>query len=200
MISRRNENWAWGTTAKSSRNSDDAVRSYLREIARIPLLTRSQEIAVAERIRAARRSYRELLLNNHGVLEYLARRLGEVRDGTCRPERVLEAAANDREGKARLTAALNANLPTIQSLLHDNERTFRQLGDPASTAAEQRTVRRTIARQRHVCVGLIESLSVRQAELEGGLLPVRAMTDRTAGLQHLLSKPGTPGTAARGNR
>ena len=192
MVSRQNQSQVRGTTTKSSRNTDDAVCSYLQEITRIPLLTLVQEIASAGRIRATRRSYRELLLNNHGVLEYLVGRLGEVRDGTCRPEHVLEAAANDREGKARLKAAANANLPRIRSLLHSNEQAFCHLDDPACTTAECRAVRRTIARQRHACVGLIAELGVRQEELECGLAQVREMADRSAGLKHLLSEPRTP--------
>jgi RNA polymerase primary sigma factor len=49
--------------------ADDPVRMYLREMGRVPLLTKDQEVAIAKRIEAAEHDLTELLLNTPYTLK-----------------------------------------------------------------------------------------------------------------------------------
>ncbi len=49
--------------------ADDPVRMYLREMGRVPLLTKDQEVAIAKRIEAAENDLTELLLSTPYTLK-----------------------------------------------------------------------------------------------------------------------------------
>jgi RNA polymerase primary sigma factor len=49
--------------------ADDPVRMYLREMGRVPLLTKDQEVAIAKRIESAEIELTEVLLNTHYTLK-----------------------------------------------------------------------------------------------------------------------------------
>lgn len=60
---RRDQSRREASTAHLPERADDPVRMYLREMGRVPLLTKDQEIAIAKRIEAAEQALTDLLLS-----------------------------------------------------------------------------------------------------------------------------------------
>ena len=65
-----------GATPQQLCQPDDGVKIYLRQMSRIPLLTRAQALALAQKIEAAERAYREQVLA--ATYREVGRRLGVV--------------------------------------------------------------------------------------------------------------------------
>ncbi|RPH59993.1 MAG: hypothetical protein EHM81_07155, partial [Chloroflexi bacterium] len=82
------ESWANPTDAISS---DDTVGLYLKEMARVPLLTREEELDIAIRIEAGRRATRDLLRETHLPLETRRELEQMVAEGQAAREHLIKA-------------------------------------------------------------------------------------------------------------
>lgn len=57
------EHASWALPASEAFSSDDTIGLYLKEMARVPLLSQEDELAIAHRIEVGRKSYKRLLQN-----------------------------------------------------------------------------------------------------------------------------------------
>ena len=73
-------------------SSDDTIGLYLKEMARVPLLTLDEEVTIAKRIEAGGNARKELLnYNGHGTPEERARLEQEYQDGILAREHLIKA-------------------------------------------------------------------------------------------------------------
>ena len=98
----------------------DPVQMYLMQMSEIPLLTRPEEIAAAERIEAARRRFRRAMLANSYSLAAAVAQFEKVRCGALRPERLIEVSVSDQAAKGRILMRMRPNLHTVNNLLERN--------------------------------------------------------------------------------
>lgn len=85
------ESWANPAEVGETFSSDDTIGLYLKEMARVPLLSQEEELAIARRIEAGRKSYKRLLQNE--CLSAAERRALEVvhEDGLLAREHLIKA-------------------------------------------------------------------------------------------------------------
>jgi RNA polymerase primary sigma factor len=137
------------------------VAVYLREITRLPLLTREQEAAATRHLTAARTRCRESMLTYDFSLNAAARVLRRVRDGRLRIDRASGIAVGDLAAKRRLTARLAPTLAHLDRLLAKNRADFRVATNGQTPHNERLAAWRRIGGRRRRAVRLVEFFSLR---------------------------------------
>ncbi len=160
------------------------------QMGEIPLLTRQEELAAAEKIKRARRLFRHTLLATDYVLQAAVAMLKDVREGRARLDRTIEVSVINLREKRRLLKVLEPNLRTLLSILRHNRRDFAQAIRKHRPRKLRRLAWRRLVTRRSRAVRLIEELGLRtqrllpmvehlkqvfrqMADLQGRLRPLR---------------------------
>jgi RNA polymerase primary sigma factor len=106
--------------------SNDILTLYLKEMGAIPLLTREQELALAQELEQTRTRYRRAVLFCAAVLARLVETFERVRLGELYLDRVLDVVPSLGLTVARVRARLPQRLPKLRQLLREVERAYRK--------------------------------------------------------------------------
>ncbi|MCR9117218.1 MAG: sigma-70 family RNA polymerase sigma factor, partial [bacterium] len=146
--------------------SDDPVRMYLTQMGEIPLLTRSEEIALAKKIETTRRRFRAKLLECDYVIRSAFKTLKRVHDGDLPFDRTVQVSVTDRLEKEQILGRLPHNLPTLAVLLKRNRRDHRTSVSKSVARAKRKEAWLRLGRRRRRCVRLVEELGLRTQRIE----------------------------------
>ncbi len=116
----------------------EAIREYLAEVDRIPMLAREDELATARRIERTRGQLRAIILGNGYVLRSLLRQLKDIRAGTLKIERVLDVPFNDVAAKRRLEKTLEGSIRQAEARLAAGRRQLDGATAPTASLAHRR--------------------------------------------------------------
>jgi RNA polymerase primary sigma factor len=141
--------------------SDDAVGLYLREIGRIPLLDRNQEVELAKQIETGRCRFRRLLFECDLVLRESVSLLKRVHEGDLSFDRMVQVAVSDRLEKHQIQGRLPHNLATLDAILVRNAQDYEVAISGEFNSFERREAWRRLVRRRRRAVTLIEELGLR---------------------------------------
>jgi RNA polymerase primary sigma factor len=168
---------------------DDPVRIYLMQMGAIPMLGRGQEVAVARRIRHARRRFRSALLATDYVLQAAAGLLEGIRDSRLRLDRTIEVSVINLGEKSRLLKVLGPNLETLRHMLLQNKRDFvLAVGRRQPVRLRRQAWRRLLVR-RVKAVRLVEELGLRTQRLQPLLEKLRQIGRRMDAIGQQLAAP-----------
>jgi len=153
-----------------SASSDDALRVYMDQIGRVPLLTRKQEIDLARKLEVNRRQFRRKLLEFGSCLEEAVGLLEKSAAGEVPLERTVQYAVTERLEKDQIRGRLPHNLRTLRGLIEKCRADF----DAATQAAakDKRSKRKrtrawkSLVEHRRRAVRLVEELGLRIEMLE----------------------------------
>jgi RNA polymerase primary sigma factor len=141
--------------------SDDPIQVYLKQIARIPLLTRKQELELAREIDVSRRRFRRGLLSCGFVLRAAVELLHEVRCGRRGFDRTVQVSEMENLAKEQILGRLGPNLRTLDGLLPLNERDFALWADGSRNKSDRLAALKRLKRRRRRAVHLVEELGLR---------------------------------------
>ncbi|MDH3718897.1 MAG: sigma-70 family RNA polymerase sigma factor, partial [Planctomycetota bacterium] len=171
----------WSANGKSW--SDDPVRMYLNQIGQIPLLTRPQELDLAQRVESNRRRFRRELLESDLVARMAVGQLRRVADGQLPFDRTVQVAVSDRLEKHQILGRLPHNLQTLEALLDANRKDFSIVVNRRRSRARRQAAWRRVCRRRRRVVVLIEELGLRLEHLEPQLKQLVELADRASRLR-----------------
>ncbi len=138
-----------------------AINTYMRDVAQRPLLSAADEVALARRIQCADRQLSRLSLGHDFVLRQLVDVLTQVLNGERRLDRTLNVATADMITKRRLAGMLAIHLQTLTHLLARNRDDFRALTSRRTDSLERRAAWQRIVRRRGKGAVLITELGLR---------------------------------------
>lgn len=144
----------------------DPLGEYLAEIGRTPLLTRSEEVALAAKIERTRRRLRRTILSSGFALRAAVGVQKEIRDGRVGLEQAIEMQRNDMEGKRRIRRLLGSNPNTLEDLLKRNRRHFAAAAGRGKPARVRQAAWRQVVIGRREAVRLVEKAPLRMQEIE----------------------------------
>ena len=101
-----------------------AINTYMRDVAQRPLLSTAEEVQLARRIQRAHRQLTRESLRSDFVLQRLVEVLEQVLHGERRLDRTLNVATADMVTKRRLAGMLAIQLKTLTHLLAHNRLDF----------------------------------------------------------------------------
>jgi RNA polymerase primary sigma factor len=127
---------ALGTEDDTS--GDDALTVYLKQMGSIPMLTRPQELALAERLETLRNRYRHAALCSGGILAKVVETFARIQAGGLSLERSVDVVPSQKLTAARIAKRLPGHLEQLQLLLDEITADFRQELRAGSLRAAQR--------------------------------------------------------------
>jgi RNA polymerase primary sigma factor len=154
------------TPAELPKASADPIRMYLSQMAKIPLLTREEEVALAKKIEVSRRRFRRELLSCHYALKNTVTMLEKVQDGTLPFDRTIKVSLTERLTKEQVLARMPFNLPLLRRLIDRTGQDFARLMSRGTGNDERRAARKRFLRQRRKALTLAEELSLRTRRVQ----------------------------------
>jgi RNA polymerase primary sigma factor len=156
-----------------------SIRTYLMQMGDIPLLSRRQELATAQRIEKTRRRLRRGMLGTHFVLHGAIADLVDVQRGKLRLEQTLEGLLASAEKRQHTLSLLSANARTLEHLARRNRKDFCiAVNGTKHSAAQRRGARRRLAARQRRETRLVEELGLRMQRLQTRLATVKQIAER----------------------
>ena len=109
----------------SGRWNSDPVKVYMNQMAKLPLLTREEEVELAKKLEKARRGFRAALLGSYTVMRYAFNMLKKVQNGTLAFDRNIRISLSERLTKGKIRQRLEPNLKTLEKMLTRQRKNFR---------------------------------------------------------------------------
>jgi RNA polymerase primary sigma factor len=147
----------------------DAIETYLKQIGEIPILTRREELAVAERLEESREGYRRAVLSSDYVLAAAAGLLKRVGDARMPVHKGVDVPFGDVASKQHVLRQLPANLRTLGALLRENREDFVLVLSGRGSAKSAREAWRRVIRRRRKAFCLVEEARPRIGPLQPAL-------------------------------
>jgi RNA polymerase primary sigma factor len=168
---------------------DDPVRMYLTQMGEIPLLSREDELRLAQRIEITRKRYRAKLLETPLAVLEAVQILEDVHHGDLAFDRTLKADAAIDLSRASLIKRFPRQVEKLRRLVEESRELFqRTLGSGLSRQARARIGRR-IWRSRRDCVLILEELNIQTKRIKPMMERLfeidRRMTEREKELRQL---------------
>jgi RNA polymerase primary sigma factor len=144
---------------------DDPLGLYLRQMGSIPLLSRQEELELAQRLERARHRYRRAALSNWLVLGRVVETFERVLAGQLAVDPTIDVVTSMGLSREQILARMPHNVRTLRHLLSEATAEFRLLLRSNSHTAQTR-LRRALWRRLRKTAILAEELSPRIDLLE----------------------------------
>jgi RNA polymerase primary sigma factor len=144
----------------------DAVQIYLTQMADVPLLSPQAELDVALRIEKMRKRYRSALLRTDFMLHACAEILHKVSSGKMRSDGTFDLTVTEPQHRERIAVVLEANLPTLRTMLARNRRDFEIVRDKTGPKTRRRIAWRRWMYRRAKAARMIEETPIRRSFLQ----------------------------------
>jgi RNA polymerase primary sigma factor len=152
----------------------------------IPLLTRREELATAQRIERARRNLRRAILESDYVLRSALSILDEVLTGRMRLEQAVDVSLTDPRMAGGLLRRIEVNRRTLEHLVHRNQHDFRAVIDRRRPVTVRRKAHRRLALRRRRAARLVDEIGLRMERLQASYHNLCEMGKQMAALgEHL---------------
>ena len=158
-----------GPGGSNERSFDDPVRQYLEQISRYPLLSRTQEAALARCIEESRRRFRHAMLHCDFVLRKAVVLLKGVHLGDLSFGRTVQVAVSNRLEEHQIRGRLPHNLRTIEALLLRNRDDYRIATNRSASRTDRREAWCRLVHRRRRSVRLVQELGLRIEYIESEL-------------------------------
>ncbi|MDH3717787.1 MAG: sigma-70 family RNA polymerase sigma factor [Planctomycetota bacterium] len=174
------------------RASADPIRTYLSQMARIPLLSRDEEIAMAKEIEITRRCFRRALLGCNFALETTVTTLEKVHSGLLPFDRTIKVSLTEQLTKEQIQARMPLNLGTLRKIMTRNRSDFGKLISRRTHRHDWVAARNRYLRGRRKALTLVEELSLRSRRVQPLIAQLEEFSRRMSELRTLIRQ-------ARGN-
>jgi RNA polymerase primary sigma factor len=183
--------------AESTEKIDDPVRMYLTQMGEIPLLTRGEEIALAERIENTRRIFRSLILGSGFAMREGIEILEDVQNGKLAFDRTLKVPTSGLEcGKDKIAKRLRTNLKTLKRLLLQSKEDYKKFIRKQCPAGERYALLKRICRRRHKGSRLLEELNIQLKKIKPMIAMLEDQLTRKFAVQDAIEAYAKPRNCA----
>ncbi len=180
---------------------DDPVRAYLTQMGRVPLLERHEEIALAQRIEVARKSFRRNIMQFAPCIERCVEVLRAVHEGELPFDSTLNTSALDETRKDDVAERLTENLQTVGSLMEKRRELWGSYRRAGTDREAKVSALQKIRRCERKCMILLEELHLRIRRIRPLLDVVDELLERMESIQcelQELREQGLPKARQRG--
>ena len=182
-------------SGEASKFSSDPIRMYLSQMAEIPLLERSEEIALAKKIEVTRKQFRRTVIGCAMAMRATVAALANVHEGSLPFDRTIKVSLTERLTKEQIIARMPHNLQTLSRLMEENQKDFNAMMSRRLSPKSRLELRKRFIRRRRKMLTLIEELSLRTRRIQAMMRQMEEtlarMDDIRRGLRMLLDTPAT---------
>jgi len=176
-------------------SSGEPVQMYLMQMAKFPLLTRTQEIDAAKKIEYTRRRYRHSMLGTDYMLDHATTILERVHGKELRIDRTIEVSVTNTAEKKKIFKRLDPNTRTLRKMLGGNREDFKVAIRRGRTRSRHEAWKR-LTKRRNRAVRLVEEFNLRMNRLLPGFSNLCEISDRMQELQRQIESAGETNSCA----
>ncbi len=173
-----------------SRRIDDPVRMYLTQMGEIPLLKRSEEIALAKKIEMTRMHFRKRVLECDYCIREAVEILWQVHRGDLPFDRTMKISTAENLSKETITERMPTNLGTVDKVITINDKDWDKYITGDDKEKRRADLKRLWGRRRRVAK-LLEELSLRTSRIQPMMKKLKNISDK---MQHLIREIASAGT------
>jgi RNA polymerase primary sigma factor len=152
-------------TAGTAERIDDPVRMYLTQMGQIPLLSRMDELRLAQKIEITRKRFRAKLFESPPAVVEAIRILEDVKNGELAFDRTLRADSAIDVSKVQALERLPDVIDSLRRTVFDWQERHERLGRPRCTEHEREKLRRRMKDDRRACVLELEKMNIQPKKL-----------------------------------
>lgn len=172
---------------EASNGPDDALGLYLRQMGAIPLLSRKEELDLAQRLERARQRFRRAALVRWEVLDRVLDTFTRVQAGQLAIDPTIDVIVSLNLTRERIQAKMPYNVRTLQHVMHKAAGDFKVMLR-TSTATGRARWRRNMWRSAVKARALSEELSPRTELLERWVDQLQERADQMNQLEHQIGQ------------
>ena len=172
--------------------NSDPVKVYMNQMAKLPLLSREQEVELAKKIERARRKFRAALLGSYTVMRYAFNMLKKVQNGTLAFDRNIRISLSERLTKHKIRQRLAPNLRTLEKMLERQRKNFRALIDVNVGEEKRKALLKANRCNSKKMIALAEELSLRSRRVKSMLKQLTNMSERMTEISNELKSSYLP--------
>ncbi|MFP6766764.1 MAG: sigma-70 factor domain-containing protein, partial [Planctomycetaceae bacterium] len=161
----------------------DSIRMYLRQMGRLPMLDRGQEISVSKRIDVTRKQFRRQVLGAMFIYDQAVDLLARVYSGDLPFDRTIEVCVTEGREKQKVQGRLGPNLATIATLRQQIAEDFDVLTRRRASQKARDAAATSIEVRRGRLVALLEELGLREQKLKPFLEKLEQIFERMKELE-----------------
>ncbi len=165
---------------------DDPVRMYLTQMGEIPLLKRSEEIALAKKIEMTRMHFRRRVLESGYCLIQAVDTLTQVQAGDLPFDRTMKISTAENLSKETITERMPANLATLNVMIEANAADWRVLRSSRKSDTQRRLAKRRLWRRGRRAAKLLEELSLRTSKIQPLMYKLEHVCNKMLELRRLI--------------
>jgi len=173
------------TLTASDRRIDDPVRMYLQQMGEIPLLARSEEIALARKIEMTRMVFRQRILESDYCMNQACHILDQVQRSELPFDRTMRVSTANHAAKNSITRRIPENLRTVRRILELNQQDFITLRQEQDESKLQE-IRHRIKRRRRRGATLLEELGLRTSRITPLIRRLENLRDKMFTLEEMI--------------
>ncbi len=183
-------------SVRPGRPGDDPIRTYLSQMAEIPLLDRDEEVALAKKIEITRKRFRRTVLTSTYSLRSTLETLRRVFAGELPFDRTIKVSLTEDLTKDQIMARMPHHFATMQHLMKTNASDFRILVSRKADPADKAAARQRFMRRRQKLVILVEELSLRSRRVSPMIVQLQRFADRMKAIQSEINRLGNDNVTA----
>ena len=165
-----------------SRRIDDPVRMYLTQMGEIPLLKRSEEIALAKKIEMTRMHFRRRVLECDYCIKEAVEILTQVHNAELPFDRTMKISTAENLSKETITARMPSNLSTLRKTIDANDDDWNTYIDANLEQLIRKRANRKHWRRRRRAAKLLEELSLRTSRIQPMMKKLQNISDKMRAL------------------
>ena len=155
-----------GVVAGASEKIDDPIRMYLTQMGVIPLLSRSEEIALAKKIEITRKGYHRKILKSDFSQEISVKILEDIANGELPFDRTLAINIEFENQKEKLLKQFPVHTKALRTILKKNREDYGQLKLKRTSAKDRYRLLKNVRNRQRKGSAIIEELSIRTKRLQ----------------------------------
>ena len=152
--------------AGASEKIDDPIRMYLTQMGVIPLLSRSEEIALAKKIEITRKGYHRKILKSDFSQEISVKILEDIANGDLPFDRTLAINIEFDNQKEKLLKQFPVHTKALRTILKKNREDHGQIKLKRTSAKDRYRLLKNVRNRQRKGSAIIEELSIRTKKLQ----------------------------------
>jgi len=176
LVPRAQQRYRRGKAARS----DDPVRMYLREMGRVPLLKRAEEVEIAKRIEAAENELRDLILGAGYTVKEVRSLVKRIQKGKLSIASIAEEEDEEKRRKmGRKLGRIVRRLDQIEVEIRQNQKKIGRANAAQKTVERAKEAIAELEAEQRAVIG---QLSLKMKEINKIAFKIKALKRRTASL------------------
>jgi len=175
---------------------DDPVRLYLTQMGEIPLLSREEELRLANRIEITRKRFRTKVLESAVAVIDAIQILEDVKNGDAAFDRTLKADTSFDLPKIEVLERLPSIIAQLRQTVFNSHECFERRNNTRLSAKERHRAARRLRDNQRLCVELLEGMNIQTKKIKPMMEKLESLSQKLDEIEAGRAGAGSPADRA----